>query len=289
MKSNDRAKPARRTGGGIKKEIRSFSNASRRNYLKAFGRIPEDRLPTLWQDFSFPDDVMQNKTLKQRAVYSTETIHRFRKRFKRKFPDAYILWKREWQPRKSGPLTGEWCPHIHALIGFSGDEHGSALARTRELAGAWVECTQTKEVDKAMSVALHKESSRKIESVALARRYAVAYTGKQDYQLFTESPGRFWGACGTLPQEAGKDIELSFHDEIWLRRIMRRMTSKKKKNFRKHLSKPGTSTFFLIEHNELDRLLAWIRTVPDLDKNIKQKGGENNVKRENRGNENRRE
>jgi len=280
MKSNDRAKPGKRKLGK-KKEIRSFSNHSRRNYLKAFGRIPENKVPTFWQDLTFADDVMQNKTLKQRAVFCTETIHRFRKRFKRHFPGSYLIWKREWQPRKSGPLKGEYCPHIHALICFSGGEEAPALASAYEIADAWVDCTKTNEKEKALKVAMHENSYRQIRSTLTARKYAVAYAGKQDYQLFTESPGRFWGVCGQLPQEAGEKLELSFHDEIWLRRIARRKVSKRNKKFRKHLSKPGTSTFFMMERTTLDKLLAWIRTVPDFDKNIKQKGSDNNVRREN--------
>jgi hypothetical protein len=268
-----------RKGGGMRKEIKSFSRNSRRNYLKTFGRIPQDQAPTLWQDFTFADDVMKDKTLEQRAVSSTETLHRFRKRFKRRYPGSYLIWKREWKERKSGVLAGEYCPHYHALIGFAGtiDENTILprhLAPTGEgpervvldLAEMWVDCTQTEQRSKALSVALHPQSYRLIRSLVHARRYAVAYTGKQDYELFKESVGRFWGAVGKLPQDPGEDLNISSHDEIWMRRIARRMTNKRKKKFKKQMSRLGTSTFFMMSRATLHRLLYWIRQGADLDK-----------------------
>jgi hypothetical protein len=264
---------SKRKGGGEKKEIRSFSKKSRRGYLKVFGKIPENKGPNWWQDFTFADDVMIGLTLSQRAVFATETIDRFRKRFKRRFSGSYVLWKRENQVRKSGPLKGQYCPHIHALIYLDSFPHAGdvarALASAQELAVMWVDCTKTQDREKALAVATHEKSYRRIVSLMSARRYAVAYTGKQDYQLFPESTGRSWGTIGEVPEDPGEEMRFSGNDEIWLRRIARRMVKKRNKKFKRSLSRLGTSTFFMMSRASLNRLLYWIRQGSDVDNDSK--------------------
>ncbi|MEN6374548.1 MAG: hypothetical protein ABFD75_07190 [Smithella sp.] len=142
---------------GKKNIITEFSKKSRREFIKFLCKIT-DKL-NLWLDVSFADDVMQDKATRKEV--SNEAINRFRRILLDKYPSLKIVYKREWVPRKSGNLQGEYIPHFHMFISVPEiNAEPELLDLASQLAKIWVECTKTKEVQKALSVALHTKSCR---------------------------------------------------------------------------------------------------------------------------------
>ena len=74
-----------------------------------------------WQDFTFADDVMAGLSISQRAKYSTKVMKAFKEWPKRGEGIKFIrIWKREWRPRLSGILKGQYIPHFHLLYFIEG-------------------------------------------------------------------------------------------------------------------------------------------------------------------------
>ena len=211
-------------------KITEFSNKSANNYRKMVGRIPRGQHPTLWQDFTFCDLAMMGKVQKERAQLNTAVMHAFRKKVKRKYPLLWLVYRKEWEPRKSGALIGEELPHNHCLVGGI-EEYGHPFTVAAELALMWVDCTHI--VDKetyreALAVALHPKSYRFIENLTAALRYVTKYTGKLS-DVHLEDAGRAWGRIGEVPQAEPIIEQMTDSEDMWFRRLVRRSLRKGKK------------------------------------------------------------
>lgn len=243
-----------------KKPIHEFSRKSRCSYMKRIGRIPENHLPELWQDFTFADDVMKSLTIKERAIYSAETWHRFRKRVKRHYPGMYAIARKEWQIRKSGILIGQAVGHFHV---FFGNLPIPWYDLVEKLAVMWVECTKTTERAKALSVALHEKSYRQIKDTRQAMSYAMAYTKKEEYVLGDlrddESIGRAWMTIGEVPEAFPESVIVSDREEIIIRRLLPHLVNKKRKQYRASLRKPGAPSFVAVRRETILRMITYAR------------------------------
>ena len=160
---------------GKKDIIKEFSKKSRREFIKFLCKIKDEL--KLWQDITFADDVMQNKS--ERKDVSNKAINRFRRIVLENYPSIKIAYKREWMPRKSGNLKGEYIPHFHMFLSVPDMSEDHELFNLAiELAEIWVDCTGTKEIQKSLSVALHPKSYRIIKSQKHALKYATKYITK---------------------------------------------------------------------------------------------------------------
>jgi hypothetical protein len=249
-------------------KITEFSNKSANNYRKMVGRIPRGQHPTLWQDFTFCDLAMSGKTQKERAELNTAVMHAFRKKVKRKYPLLWLMYRKEWEPRKSGMLIGEDLPHNHCLIGGIG-EYGHPYTVAAELALMWVDCTHI--VDKeayrqALEVALHRKSYRLIENLTAALRYVTKYTGKLS-DVHLEDAGRAWGRIGDVPQAEPIIEPMTDSEDVWFRRLVRRSLRKGKKvisgtrRFKKTIADQGRDTFIYLSIEAQKRMMTLSRVL----------------------------
>lgn len=201
-------------------KITGVSADSARRLKKRIGRAGE---LNLWVDFTFADDVIKSKTVTEKAVFSAYCMKRLMAFAKSEF-NLYLIWKREYQKRKSGSLKGELCPHFHCLLGGlkkGVDYEYVCVCLLRE----WVRLTGTKEVDKALKVALHRKngspsSYRRIENQKHAICYVSKYFSKDDKGLKLqsgESIGRCWGCTDNCPDIPPICVELSFLESQALR------------------------------------------------------------------------
>lgn len=231
--------------------IKEFSKKSRREFIKFLCKI-KDKLH-LWQDMTFADDVMQNKS--ERKEVSNKALNRFRRRVLEKYSAIKIVYKREWVQRKSGNLTGEHIPHFHMLIStqdFRDDHDISSLPI--ELAKLWVDCTGTKEIMKSLSVALHSKSYRKINNQKHALKYATKYVTKPDGNWTDESIGRSWGTIGKFDIATPEGREMTPDEMVHIKRIFRR-TAPKRHFIQKALRKKQTPTFLIIKDETVNRII----------------------------------
>lgn len=237
---------------GKKNIITEFSKKSRREFIKFLCKIT-DRL-NLWLDVSFADDVMQDKATRKEV--SNEAINRFRRILLDKYPSLKIVYKREWVPRKSGNLQSEYIPHFHMFISVPDiSAEPELLDLASQLATIWVDCTKTKEVLKALSVALHTKSYRIINNRDHAIKYATKYVTKPTENWTNESIGRSWGKIGGKFNIAEPKVrEMTPAESAQVKRRFRKLMPKRHP-IQKALKHRMAPTFLIIKEKTVDRII----------------------------------
>jgi len=236
---------------GIKDIIKEFSKKSRREFIKFLCKITD--ILHLWQDLTFSDDVMQNKS--ERKDVSNAALNRFRRIVIEKYPSIKIAYKREWMPRKSGNLIGEYVPHFHMFISAPDmSENYELIELAVEFAKIWVDCTRTKEIPKALRVAIHPKSYRIIKDQKHALKYATKYVTKPNGNWTEESIGRSWGTIGKFNIAEPKVMKMTPTEMAHVKRIFRKIAPKKH-FIQKALRKKETPTFLIIKEETVNRIL----------------------------------
>jgi hypothetical protein len=90
-------------------EITEFSAASRRRMLELMAKIDQAAVP-LFVTLTYPNDFPL-----YRADYKRH-LETFCDRLQRRWPKAAIIWKLEFQVRKSGLNKGKLAPHYHLFV-----------------------------------------------------------------------------------------------------------------------------------------------------------------------------
>lgn len=247
----------KRQGGGLRGRVCGFTSASRRRMLDLFGMLSE--YPEVWQDFTFPDEVMEGLTTKERKEVARSTWARFRKRVLRANRRAWGIQRKEWQIRKSGRLVGERIPHYHLVYTLPGDSRHWWESCWR-LAEMWVDCLPTDDEGvrgKAMAVSVHSKSFRKISSRAHCRSYLTKYVAKID-KWDDPDQGKHWGTFGVLPLASCRIMELTPEEAKRLRRVARGILTKKK--WQRALSRRNNKLLKIYVNGEVvESYLSWLR------------------------------
>ena len=166
-------------GGGLRGEVKGFSNDSRRRLMRAIAGVRLDAdLPlfiTLTYPSSFPD-----------ARSSKKHLDTFFKRFTRAFPSHGSIWKLE--PQKRG------APHYHILT------WGCELQQVAEFVPlAWYQIAgagDNKHLFWHMGALDNQHCVQQVNSRNGVMRYASKYLGKTFEVEGWQSSGRFWGIVG---------------------------------------------------------------------------------------------
>jgi predicted XRE-type DNA-binding protein len=258
---------------GEKGKIIEFSKKSRREFIKFLCKI-KDKL-ILWQDITFTDDVMQNKS--ERKKVSNDALNRFRRKVLDKYPSIKIVYKREWEPRKSGNLEGEYVPHFHMFMSVPDvNEDYELFGLASKLANIWVDCTGTKEIQKSLSVALHSKSYRIIKSQKQAMKYATKYITKPSGNWTDKSIGRSWRTIGKFDIPEPEIREMKPAEMVHVRRRLRKIAPKKH-FIQKSLKQKEISTFLIVQENTVNRIIAHTQQQLENEcrESSKAKGGQN--------------
>ena len=219
----------------------------------------------LWLDFTYSDDVMENKSIRERVKFSNYCKDEITRFIKNKFK-LHLIWKREWQERKSGKLAGEKIPHFHVFFGGMSDKQLSIWkAISIQILLRWVEITGTDNPD-AWEVAVNKKSYRKIQNPKHAITYISKYFAKdQPLDLPEgESIGRCWGYSKNCPKEEPWTLTLTDAETV---KLIRHMIRKKKLNktpkgsFLKMQLQNGFPTFLFEDKADLIRYLDFIDAI----------------------------
>jgi len=234
--------------------ITYFSKGARKRMIIRMAQLR--RYPNIWQDFTFADDVMEGLTISERAVFSSNCIKRFKRWISSTYPKMAGFWRREWEPRKSGSLRDDKCPHYHTLIDYDIPKH-KMQAICLSLAAKWVEITGTNH-PAALAVAQSSKSYRWLDSKKMAQVYVSKYVAKEQHDNPDgHSYGRFWGMIGN-PDFAEQEVEiLSNSEALMVRRFLRRYVKTKKM---KQLIKNNlTGNWLLIGRETIKRLIDYVR------------------------------
>ena len=158
-------------------------------------------------ELTYSDDVMEGKTLEERARKFSHDINLLKKYIERRYPGLWILWKKEYVKRKSGILQDQFCPHGHFVMQCpewgSGDRRYAEAFNT--IAEHWIKITGTRrDKEKARNV-LYNEKSRGFLSHtnnynAYMSKWS-SYISKDSDEVVDQegsSIGRVWGHMGNI-------------------------------------------------------------------------------------------
>lgn len=245
--------PQKQKGGGIRGIIKGFSKQSRLRKIKMMARL--EKCPQAWQTLTFPDDVITGKSIRERAKYSYDVMHRFSDEIQKKFGITGI-WRREYEPRKSGDLKGQLCPHFHIMFEMKGITEKNYKKICLQLAEIWVKHSKTND-PKALQVAVHPKSYAWLKSRKTASIYVSKYMAKFEQHEINESIGRCWGKIGQPVLADPVELNLSENEQILLKRLFKRYVSKSRNKNLKKMIHMGLG-FILIQADTVERMLSWV-------------------------------
>ncbi|MEH0022398.1 MAG: hypothetical protein V6Z89_22290, partial [Desulfobacter sp.] len=248
-------------------KITGMSKKSSLRLRKRAARIDD---LALWIDFTFADDVMETKTITERAEFSYYCLKRLMKYTKETF-GLHLIWKREYKARRSGKNKGEIIPHFHVLFGGLTPKQDKVwLSICTQLLIKWVEITGTQN-DNAYVVAINKKSFRRIHNPKHATCYISKYFSKDEPLEIPEdeSIGRCWGKTANCPDVKPYVISLSQRESFQLTRhlIRKKNLTTKKSKFLKYQLQNGHPTFLFEDECDIGRFLLFIdvNMFPHLD------------------------
>ena len=233
-----------------------LSKKSRIRLLKRLASIKD--VFQLFQTFTFPDDIMEGKTVAERSRIANEARRRFLRKARRRWPSFKAVIRQEWKPRKSGRIIGEECPHLHCLYLMNFLTKANYQDCARILAGLWVESLQTEEVEQALSVAQHESSYTWMHNQLMAKKYISKYVAKVDQSESRGSRGRAWYMVGEFDIPDAEWQALSERDNIRVRRLLRGYMKRRSRRIEKSLRKQGVNTFCFIQRETIYRMIKHV-------------------------------
>lgn len=191
-------------GGGVRGKVRSFSRQARKRMMLLFADMIEK--PAFWITLTIPDEQIDCAGPEAMVAATNRMMEKFRKRIGRRWPWMGLVWRREWEIRKSGRWKGELVPHLHVFVYMRSDIKANLFyAYSRALRAQWVRCMPYQDEDrlrKGIKVAMHDKSWAPIHDAEHAMKYASKYMAKKLELSLPEgvSLGRMWGYWGRKPK-----------------------------------------------------------------------------------------
>jgi len=226
-------------GGGSRGKITGFSRQSRKGMMIRLTNLRE--MPMWWQTFTVPDDVLQGLTIEEKSRITSSFVKDFKRELEKNWPLLWGVWRREWEPRKTGELKGAWCPHFHVFFYLEGVTEETYRMMAVHLAHIWVHVVGTSHPG-ALSVAVNEKSYEWLHSLSQAIGYTSKYMAKvlecfQGDQEKEQSLGRMWGYIGKPEFCEFCTREIGYQDGIWLKRYLKKYVLSRWR--RKAKKKPG--------------------------------------------------
>ena len=234
-------------------KITYFSKKSRLRLMKFMASVKDRFL--LFQTFTFPDDVMKDKSISERSRFSQKVRRRFLRKVKSRWPSFKAIIRQEWADRKSGDIIGESCPHLHVLCLVNFLTIANHKDWAVQLAQLWVDSLGTNEHKEALSVATNGKSYQWMKNQLMAQRYISKYMGKVDEYSGDESRGRSWFKVGVFDIPDPEWLFLTPLEDVMVRRSLRRFMKRKSKKVSKSLEREKCNTFIFIQKKTIYRIL----------------------------------
>lgn len=212
----------------------------------------------VFQTLTFPDDVMEGKSITERAIFCHKVYRLWKQRVCRQYPDFKAIVRKEWKPRKSGRLKGELCPHLHLLIQDKWLEKARYEEFCRELGLIWVDCLKTVESEKAVKVALHKKSYEWLGNQKMVWAYISKYVAKVDESEGDHSKGRSWYSIGDFDIPEVEIQPLKIREYFMVRKLLRRYMKGKNRRIAKALGNPLINTFLFIQKETVRQIVDYV-------------------------------
>jgi len=216
------------SGGGMRGKIREFSKESRTRLMKKLSSYYD--YVSHWQHLTFADEIFDFCSFDNVVEKSSYRLKLLSQWYKRQNFACSVIWRREYEPRKSGSRKGQLLPHFHLLF-ISTKKLTDLQVRVMSLriATAWWHINRGPR--KMLKVNTHSSSWAKIQDPVHASRYVSKYIAKTTGEIFPEgaSLGRFWGVMQkeTLPEILVDEIHLPNRLSLIYRRYLRKLAKGK--------------------------------------------------------------
>ncbi|MBA4390621.1 MAG: hypothetical protein C0399_06770 [Syntrophus sp. (in: bacteria)] len=209
-------------------KITRFSRKSR-VAMKKF----QCKIATPWQfrfELTYPDDTMEERTIEERALKFSHDINLLKKYIERHYPGMWVLWKKEYESRKTGTLKDQYCPHGHFVVQcpewLSDDARYYSVFY--DIGNHWIKITGTKrDKMKAIAVLFNRNSYGYLAGDgynAYMSKWS-SYISKEASEIVGEnssSIGRVWGHMGKIELSPGEEIDITDHQILLTQRTLRR-------------------------------------------------------------------
>lgn len=248
--------------GGMRGKITEFSGKARNRMIQRMASLVT--YPDFWQDFTFPDCVMGGKTVEARSALSSKVLKRFKRRIERCFKGTWGIWRREWEPRRSGSLFGELCPHFHMLLTIPVGNKEDYQRICIIVAMIWVGCIDSEEPlesewkRKATMVSTHRKSYRWLENHKMAQVYVSKYLAKTA-ESGQHSKGRYWGKIGCPPIGEPVKVRMTSSEAKIIRRLFRRKVGKRSGRIYGILKNHIANGWLLIMSDTVKNMMSWVK------------------------------
>jgi len=240
----------------IRGKIISFSKKSRIKLMKFIASVKD--CFQVFQTLTFPDDVMEGKTISERSAYCQIVKRRFLKRVQRRWPDFKAVIRKEWEARKSGRIIGELCPHLHVIYLCEALTKQNHKALCRKLALLWVDCIETVEREKAEMVNLHAGCYTWLDSQTMVSKYVSKYVAKVDDSKGEQSQGRAWYMVGKFDIPEPEWQPLTERENIGVRRLLRGYMKRRNRKVAKGLRSQESNGFCFIRKETVYRMIDYV-------------------------------
>lgn len=263
--------PLETTSNGNKNAITTFSNRSRRRMMKMVNK-KRSRGRGIFVTLTYADEICFNPAFTLRDF--SRHLDNFMKRCERQWSNVTILWRKEFETRKSGDNIGQVAPHAHMIL-----EHvtGDLSDIRDDIEQWWHEISTDGDTE---GLRRSRVDVKPVQNDKHAMFYVSKYVGKADIQhnltiqLYLNGHagdvGRHWGIRGDWNTEPSVIVALTLRQWRQLRRELRKYAKKRNRHYAKLLARmPETvgaslfglgdsdiSTRFLWE-TDVMRLIEW--------------------------------
>ena len=212
--------------GGTRGEIRGFSLKSRQRMLERLMRIDWGAGACYFTTLTYHRSCFD----KDREDWKRD-LQTWRKRLERKYSKTLcgVLWRLEFQPRKSGEHRGQVAPHFHCIVFF---DRQMFLPSLRDwVAESWHAIADPMSAEHAKA-GTNVERARNVQGEEMGRllSYLAKYVGKlEKYTVIDRttgeimSTGRTWGLWGDVPMAVLGAVRM---DQSNYRRFLERVNAK---------------------------------------------------------------
>lgn len=261
-----------RKGGGRRRAISGFSDASRRNLLRRLGTL----------DFSVVRGIPVVITLTYPADWrpwcatgadAKQQLVSFRREWAKRWGEFQGIWKLEFQPRHSQPEERRFAPHFHILAVVPAADPAKPVFQATSLTDVreWVSLTWWNIV--GSENADHLKAGTRVDDadgeypgrvVAYFAGYTAGRTKEEQHKAPANWPGlgRFWGVVG-IPS-----VEVSTHlteaEFFAVRRVLAELLARRRGGRRRSLRRGDDGIWLALDNAPelVGRLTRWLHPEP---------------------------
>lgn len=215
-----------KAGGGKRSKVREFSAESRNRLLHRLLTVPDE--PDEFLTLTYPKEFPLTRITKTH-------LDNFLKRFARRFPQATMVWKLEYQERGA--------PHYHCCVWFKGTR-GTRRFWKQWVSRVWYTIVGSGDI-KHLRAGTNTQRPKGPWNRYLSKYVSKdtipvsAIRGEGFIMYTTESVGRFWGIHNKKAFNSLQDSKLTYsinpknwrNIRKWLNKITGRKTNRKSCSF----------------------------------------------------------